>query len=299
MPYTRIEQIPTLRDPLLLVAFAGWNDAAESATTALRVLIEKWSAERFADIDPEEFYDFTVTRPTVNVGPDFQRSLEWPENSFFFHADPFLERDVILLVGTEPQLKWRAFTAEIMNVADQCGVSQVITLGALLADAPHTRPVPIIGFTTTEEMAERLREFHVGPTRYQGPTGILGAVHDAAKQRGLAAVSLWASVPHYLGITQNPKIAEALLRVIDVLYGLHVDMEEIEKAVRRFDQQINAIIVTNPEAAAYVRELERRAEGVVEGEAADTSEAGLPPSEALIKDLEDFLRRRRQQEGLG
>ena len=298
MPYTHIEQIPVLRSPLLIVAFAGWNDAAESATTAARVLVEKWSAQRFADIEPEDFYDFTSTRPMVSVDPDYQRNLSWPTNSFFYHVDPALERDLIVVVGTEPQLKWRTFTAEIMDVAKQCGVAEVLTLGALLADTPHTRPVPLIGFATDSALLEQLRALGVGPTRYQGPTGILGVIHDAARQAGLPAISLWASVPHYLGISQNPKVADALLRVIDSLFNLGLDLSDIERAVQRFEQQISAIIATNPEAEAYLKELERRADAVTEGQTEEGAEpSALPPSELLIKDLEDFLKRRREQQG--
>ena len=299
MAYTHIEQIPQLRSPLLVVAFAGWNDAAESATTAARVLVEKWSAQRFADIEPEEFYDFTSTRPVVSVGPDYQRNLTWPSNSFFFHVDPTLERDVMVLVGTEPQLKWRTFTGEIMDVARQCGVEMVLTLGALLADTPHTRPVPLIGFATDPALLEQLRALQVGPTRYQGPTGILGVIHDACREAGVPAISLWASVPHYLGISQNPKVARALLRVVDRLFSLRLDLDDIERAVERFDQQISAIIATNPEAEAYLKELERRADATAEGQTEQGGEPStLPPSEVLIKDLEEFLkRRRREQQG--
>jgi proteasome assembly chaperone (PAC2) family protein len=299
MPYTHIEQIPPLRSPLLIVAFAGWNDAAESATTAARIFIEKWSAERFADIEPEDFYDFTSTRPTVSVAPDYQRNLAWPTNSFFFHVDPLLERDVIVLVGNEPQLKWRTFTGEIMDVARQCGVEMILTLGALLADTPHTRPVPLIGFATDAALLERLRALQVGPTRYQGPTGILGVIHDAARQAAIPAISLWASVPHYLGISQNPKVARALLCVVDQLFKLGLDFSDVDRAIERFDQQISAIIATNPEAQTYLEELERRADAVAEGQTEEGEEAfTLPSSEALIKDLEEFLkRRRREQQG--
>jgi proteasome assembly chaperone (PAC2) family protein len=298
MQYTRIEELPSLRSPVMLVAFAGWNDAAEAATAAARLLIEKWSARRFADIDAEELYDFTSTRPTVRVGADFQRQLEWPGNSFFYHSDPALERDAVILVGTEPQLKWRTFTSEIVEVARQCGVSMVTTLGAMLTDTPHSRPVPLIGFATNDDLVARLREFQIGPTRYEGPTGILGAIYDACQREGLPAVSLWASVPHYLGVTQNPKVAAALLRTVDTLLGLHLDLGDLERAVKRFEAQVEATIAKSPEAAAYVKELERRVDAAQEeeeGEGAGTAE--LPPSEALIEDLEEFLRRRREQGG--
>ncbi len=296
MAHTHIEQIPSLRNPLLIAAFAGWNDAAESATTAARLLVEKWSAQRFADIDPEEFYDFTSTRPTVSVGPDYQRSLAWPSNSFFYHIDPALERDVVVLVGIEPQLKWRAFTAAIMDVARQCEVGMIVTLGAMLGDVPHTRDVPLIGFATDPLLLERLRALRVGPTRYQGPTGIPGVIHDACRQADLPAISLWASVPHYLGISQNPKVARALLVTLDALFSLDLDLDDVDHAVQRFEQQVSAIIATNPEAATYLQELERRADAAGESEE-DAELPPLPPSEVLIKDLEEFLKRRRRQEG--
>ncbi|MGA2286383.1 MAG: PAC2 family protein [Dehalococcoidia bacterium] len=296
MPYTHIEQIPSLRNPLLVAAFAGWNDAAESATTAARLLVEKWSARRFADIDPEEFYDFTSARPTVSVGPDHQRSLTWPANSFFYHVDPALERDVVVLVGIEPQLKWRAFTAEIMDVAKQCDVGMIVTLGAMLGDVPHTREVPLIGFATDPQLLERLRALRVGATRYQGPTGIPGVIHDACQQADLPAISLWASVPHYLGISQNPKVARALVATVDALFTLGLDLDDIDRAVERFEQQVTAIIGTNPEAAAYLQDLERRADAADESPE-DADLPPLPPSEMVIKDLEEFLKRRRRQEG--
>ncbi len=203
----------------------------------------------------------------------------------------------MVLVGTEPQLKWRTFTGEIMDVARQCGVEMVLTLGALLADTPHTRPVPLIGFATDPALLEQLRALQVGPTRYQGPTGILGVIHDACREAGVPAISLWASVPHYLGISQNPKVARALLRVVDRLFSLRLDLDDIERAVERFDQQISAIIATNPEAEAYLKELERRADATAEGQTEQGGEPStLPPSEVLIKDLEEFLKRRRREQ---
>ncbi|MDI6858462.1 MAG: PAC2 family protein [Dehalococcoidia bacterium] len=300
MQYTRVEELPELRDPLLLVAFAGWNDAAEAATASLRVLIDKWDARRFADIDAEEFYDFTSTRPIVRVGADFQRQLEWPANAYYYHRDPSLPRDLVILVGNEPHLKWKAFTGEVIDLARQCGVSMVVTLGAMLADTPHTRPVPLIGFATDAALIARLRDMNIGPTRYQGPTGILGAIHDACLREELPAISLWASVPHYLGVTQNPKVASALLHSVDSLFGLGIDLEDLDEAVKRFEEQVNTVIARNPEAAAYVRELERRVDAALGGEqpaGEEGEQVEFPSSEALIHDLEEFLRRRRGENG--
>ncbi len=298
MQYTHIEELPSLRSPVMLVAFAGWNDAAESATAAARLLVEKWSARRFADMDAEELYDFTSTRPRVSVREDLQRELQWPSNSFFYHVDPALEKDVVILVGTEPQLKWRTFTGEVVEVARQCGVSMVTTLGAMLADAPHSRPVPLIGFATDEALLERLRGLQIGSTRYEGPTGILGAIYDACLREGVPAMSVWASVPHYLGATQNPKVTAALLRAVDGLFELRLNLEDLDRAVKRFEAQIESTIARSAEAASYVKDLERQADAAREAEAREGAEtAELPPSEALIKDLEEFLKRRREQEG--
>jgi len=293
MRYTRTSEIPSLRNPVLVAAFAGWNDAAGAATAATKLLVDKWSARHFAEIDGEEFYDFTTTRPLVRVGADFQRELEWPRNSFYYHADPAAERDAVVLVGVEPHLKWRTFTGETLELARQCGVGLVLTLGAMITDTPHSWPVPLIGFATDQALVERLRDLHIGPTRYQGPTGILGAIHDACLRREMPAVSLWASVPHYLGVAENPKVAAALLHATDHLLGLHLDLEELDQAVRRFEAQVDAIVAQSPEAAAYVKELETRADAAQDTETSD-DEMELPPSEALIKDLEEFLRRRRQ-----
>jgi predicted ATP-grasp superfamily ATP-dependent carboligase len=230
------------------------------------------------------------------VGADFQRQLEWPSNTYYYHKDPSLARDVAILAGVEPHLKWKAFTQDVVDLARQCGVNTVITLGAMLADTPHTRPVPLIGFATDPVLIARLRDLNIGPTRYHGPTGILGAIHDACLRQEIPAMSLWASVPHYLGVAQNPKVASALLHSVDHLLGLGMDLRDLDEAVGRFEEQVNSVIAGSLEAAAYVKELERRADAALAGESPTSEEtAGFPPSEALIRDLEEFLRRRRSQ----
>ena len=296
MRYTRIEEIPPLRDPVLLVAFAGWNDAASAATAAGKALIGKLAARYFAAIDGEEFYDFTSTRPIVDVKGDTQVSLEWPSNSFYYHTDPALERDVIVFMGAEPQLKWRTFTGEFLDLARECGVGLVVTLGAMLTDAPHSRAVPISGFATDQTLVERLRALQINPISYQGPTGILGVIHNTCLRREMPSLSLWASVSHYLGIAENPKAAAALVHVLDDLLGLHLDLEDLDQAARRFESQVDAIVSRSIEAAAYVKELERRADAALQSQTrAGGERAELPPSEALIHDLEEYLKRRRAQ----
>jgi proteasome assembly chaperone (PAC2) family protein len=297
MSHLEVGEVPPLRSPVLVMAFGGWNDAGQSATTAVRFLIEGWSAQRFASIDPEEFFDFTSARPTIRVAPDTQRELEWPSNAFFYKADPALSRDFVLLLGTEPHLKWRAFTGGVLELAQRCGITQAMGLGALLGETPHSRSVPLTGFATDPELAAKLERLHITPTRYEGPTGIVGAMHDACRREGLPAISLWAAVPHYLGATENPKGAAALLRTLDVLFDLGLDLHRIEKAVADFEKEVARAIASNPEIAAYVQELERRSDALAAaGLAAGMGGAELPSGDVLIEELEEFLKDRREDE---
>jgi proteasome assembly chaperone (PAC2) family protein len=297
MSHLEMAEVPSLRSPVLVMAFGGWNDAGQSATMAVRFLIEGWSAQRFASIDPEEFFDFTSARPTIRVAPDSQRELEWPNNAFFYKADPALSRDFVLLLGTEPHLKWRAFTGAVLQVAQQCGVTQAMSLGALLSETPHSRSVPLTGFATDPELTARLGQLHIAPTRYEGPTGIVGTIHDACRREGLPAVSLWAAMPHYLGATENPKGAAALLRALGTLFDLGLDLEGIERTVADFEREVARAIASNPEIAAYVQELERRSDALSEQEAAAGAGGAEPAGgDILIEELEDFLKGRREEE---
>lgn len=293
MSHLRMEESPSLRSPVLVTAFAGWNDAAQAATASVLFLAERWSARRFASIDPEEFYDFTETRPIIRLDPELQRDIEWPNNTFYYHIDHSLSRDVVLLLGIEPQLKWRTFCESVLELARQHGVSAVVTLGALLADAVHTRPVPLAGYSTEPPLAEGLASMGLGGTpRYQGPTGIVGTLHQACRGSGLAVASLWASVPYYLGTTANPKASHALLSTLSGLMDLRLDLESLEEQARSFEEQVTQAVATNPEVAAHIRQLEQRIDTAqTEGGEPETEE--LPASDIVIKDLEDFLRRQR------
>lgn len=298
MKYVTVDELPELRSPILIMAFAGWNDAAQAATMAVRYMARSWSASKFAGVDPEEFFDFTSTRPTVSIAPGAVRELEWPANDFYHHRPPSLERDVLVLVGTEPSLRWRTFASEVMELAEQCGVSLVVTLGALLADALHSRPVPLAGYATEPTLAEKLAEIGIMSTRYEGPTGIVGVMHDACRRQALPAVSLWASVPHYLGATANPKAAAALLNTLNSLFGFGLGLGDIEEASRDFEQQVAEAVAASPEIAAYVRELERRIDEAVEQEAEPSpGRPELPSSDVVLQDLEEFLRLRRKEDG--
>jgi len=297
MSYLEVGELPSLRSPVLVMAFGGWNDAGQAATSAVRFLIDGWSAQRFASIDPEEFFDFTSARPTIHLAPDRQRELEWPSNAFFYKADPALSRDFVLLLGTEPHLKWRAFTGAVLEVAQQCGVTQVMGLGAFLGETPHSRSVPLTGYATDRELAARLEQLSIAPTRYEGPTGIVGTIHDACRRQGLSAVSLWAAVPHYLGTTENPKGAAALLHTLDTLFDLGLDLQRLERAVADFEREVARAMASHPEVAAYIQELERRSDAMSEEEAvAGAGGAELPSGDILIEELEDFLKGRREEE---
>jgi proteasome assembly chaperone (PAC2) family protein len=300
MKYIKAKETPDLRSPILIMAFAGWNDAAQGATMAARYLARTWSASKFASFDPEEFYDFTTTRPHVKIGAGATRQLDWPANDFHYQRLPSLDRDALIFVGVEPSLRWRTFSSELLGLAKQCGVSLVVTLGALLADAVHSRPVPLAGYATEPALSDKLAELGIMSTRYEGPTGIVGVMHDACQRQKLPAVSLWASVPHYLGATGNPKAAAALLDTLNAMFDFKVDLGELEEASRLFEESVGEAVAGNPEIGAYVQELERRVDEVAGQETKPAAEGPeLPSSDTVIRDLEDFLRLRRRQEGEG
>jgi predicted ATP-grasp superfamily ATP-dependent carboligase len=285
-----IEGLPVdLRQPVLMVAFAGWNDAAESATTAARFLIRVLQARRVAVIQPEDFYHFGLTRPEVRFqkGSQTLREVHWPTTDFFLSEEPTLRRDVIVGVGTEPHLKWQTFCGHILELADRVQVSLVITLGALLADVPHTRPIRISGVASDPETTRR---FRTTPTRYEGPTGIIGILNDACRRTGLPAVSLWANVPHYVSEVSNPHAVLALVRRVLDFLEWQIDLTELTEAAADFDRQLARIMTQKPEVAKYVQELERRN---ADPEAAGTPPDELPSAGDLIREMEQFLRQQR------
>jgi proteasome assembly chaperone (PAC2) family protein len=281
--YVRWRTKPELRAPLLLAAFAGWNDASQVATFSLATLLKVWSATRVAEIDPEEFFDFTDTRPTISLDATRQRSLHWPTNAFFAHQLGESGHDVVLLIGTEPQLKWRTFTQSVVHVAQLLDVTCLVTLGGLMADVPHTREPRLTGFTSSPELLPRLEKMGVEPSGYEGPTGIIGALHDAWQRTERPSISLWGNVPHYISAAPNPQIALALLERLGSLLGVALPLEPLQSEAATFRSRIDEALAENPEALDYVQQLERH-----------FSEA--PPEAAggeLIEELEEFLRRRR------
>jgi proteasome assembly chaperone (PAC2) family protein len=274
---------PELRSPTLVAAFMGWNDAASAATTALEAVAVSLDSEVIARIDPEEFFDFQDNRPTVRLTAGQTRRIEWPANTLIAAPAPTAERDMILLSGTEPSLKWRTFTELVVGAAERLGAEMVITLGALIADVPHTRPVPITGLATDRELVERLG---LSRSKYEGPTGIVGVLHDACRRHGLTSASLWAAVPHYVAAVPNPKAALALLRRLEGLTNVAIEASELEEATERFDEQIDRAVAANPEIEELVQRLEQeQAESV---ELADD----VPSGEAIASEFQRFLRQR-------
>jgi len=277
---------PDLRRPILLAAFGGWNDAAECATTAARFLLQRSSPQRLATIHPEEFYHFGLTRPEVRIREGSQvREIRWPSTDFFLSRDPSLPRDIIFVLGAEPHLKWKTFCGHILEVARRADADLVLTFGALLADVPHTRPVRVTGVASSPELGA---VFQTQPTRYEGPTGILGVLNDAARKAGLATVSLWANVPHYVSEVSNPHAILALVRCLLGFLEWQTDLTEVEEAAVEFDRQLSRIVEQKPEVARYIQELEER--HAESGEDAPAPSGELPSASQLIKEVEQFLR---------
>ena len=283
----RIDHRPELTRPILVAAFRGWNDGAQAASLAGGYLAKTWDADRFAEVDPEEFFDFQAARPHVSLEEGLTRRIDWPETAFY-HARPAgLDRDVVLLLGVEPNLRWRTFTEFVVGLAEELGIELLITLGALLADVPHTRSAPVTGSASDEELVERLG---LSASRYEGPTGIVGVLHDVCGKRGIPSVSLWAAVPHYVSLTPSPRGALALCERLGAVLGIEIDAGELEEAARNYEEQVSEAVASDEETAAYVDELERRSDQLD-----DATE--LPSGDALAAELTRFLRERDEEDG--
>jgi proteasome assembly chaperone (PAC2) family protein len=280
---------PSLRRPVLVAAFKGWNDAGEAATAALSFLIESFDAEEFAAIDPEEFFDFTAVRPTIALGEDGERRLEWPSNTFYAAEVPGADCDLVLLQGTEPSTRWRKFTEAVVDVAEQVEASLIVTLGALLSDLPHSRPTTITGFASDPSIVDRVG---IERSSYEGPTGIVGVLHAACAAADFPSASLWASVPHYVAATPNPKAALALVRHFEGVAGIAVDASDLEEAAIEYDRQVSAAVASDPDVKAFVERLEQT---LAEDEEDDgPAEQQIPSAESIAREFQRFLRQRGQ-----
>jgi predicted ATP-grasp superfamily ATP-dependent carboligase len=278
---------PKLTRPVLIVAFRGWNDGGQGASLAGGYLAKTWEAARFAEVEPEGFFDFQATRPHVSLVEGQTRRIDWPDNAFYHASIPGLDRDAVLLLGIEPNLRWRTFTGLVTGLAKELGVELLITLGSLLADVPHTRASPVTGGATDPELIERLG---LQRSRYEGPTGIVGVLHDACHRADLPSISLWAAVPHYVSLAPSPRAALALCERLGDILETGIDTAELEEAAERYSEQVSEAVASDEETAAYVAELEQRAD-VLE------DEENLPSGDSLAAELTRFLRERESGNG--
>jgi len=276
---------PKLRRPVLLAAFRGWNDGGQGASLGGGYLAKIWDASRFAEIDSEGFFDFQATRPHVSLVEGLTRRIDWPDNAFFHAEMPGAGRDIVILLGIEPNLRWRGFSRLVVGLAQDLGVELVVTLGSLLADVPHTRPAPVTAAASDQALVE---EMGLEPSRYEGPTGIVGVMLDACREAGIPSVSLWAAVPHYVSLAPSPRAALALCRRFGELVGVDVDVTELEQAAREYSEQVSEAVSADAETAAYVEELERRVDLLEEAEE-------LPSGDSLAAELTRFLRERDEE----
>ncbi len=299
---------PVLIDPVLVAAFKGWNDGGSAATVAAAFLKNRCAAEQFAQISPEEFVDFQQTRPMVSVVDGSFRRLDWPDTEFFHARLPNGERDIVLVIGTEPNFRWRTFSGAISKLALDMGVSLAVTLGGLLADTPHTRSVPVSGSAHDPDLMLRFPDLE--PIRYEGPTGIVGVLHDDFGKAGIPSASLWAAVPHYLGGNPNPTAALALVNALEPLLECDLTPHELETASAEFDRQIARVVEKDAEMRSYVNDLEERLDsgedyddededfddeddedGAGEDEDAEITADNLPSADELAAELQEFLRK--------
>jgi proteasome assembly chaperone (PAC2) family protein len=286
----RVLERPALTRPVLVAAFRGWNDGGQGASLAGGYLAKTWEAERFAEIDSEGFFDFQSTRPHVSLVDGLTRRIDWPENAFYHAHLPGTDRDAVLLLGIEPNLRWRGFIRLVVDLARELGVEMMVSLGALLADVPHTRPSPVTGSATDPALVEQLG---LSASRYEGPTGIVGVLHDACREEGISSVSLWAAVPHYVSLTPSPRAAKALCERLGELLSAEIDVSDLEEASQAYAEQVSEAVAADSDTAAYVEELEQRADEIEE-------EANIPSGDALAAELSRYLReheaRKREEE---
>jgi proteasome assembly chaperone (PAC2) family protein len=276
--HLRWHRQPALRSPVVIAAFEGWNDAGEGATGAVRALAESWLAEPFADLDPEAFYDFTANRPMVRLVDGRTREIDWPSNTFMHATIPDRPSDIVLLLGTEPGLKWRTFCEEVIDVVRTTDARLVVTLGALLSEVPHSRPVRVIGTAEDDDMITRLK---LRRSSYEGPTGIVGVLHDALRRRGVPSLSLWAAVPTYVSGPASPAATLALIRRVVELLGVPFDTTGLEEESAEYLARIDDLVAEDDDLRGFLDRLEAAYDE-------DVAE-DLDPA-ALIAEVERFLR---------
>jgi proteasome assembly chaperone (PAC2) family protein len=287
--FMEIHQIPLLRNPVMIVAFSGWNDAAEAASGAVEHLLSGWRdksdevvPELIADVDSEDFYDFQVNRPQVSIDDSEIRSITWPTTQVFGLAIPSMQRDLVIVTGVEPSMRWKNFTADLLDLADDLEVSLVMTLGSLLADTPHSRPITVTGTGAHPAIASRLG---VSVSKYEGPTGILGIIQDGCMRRGIDAISLWAAVPHYAASSPSPKATLALINTIEEFLEISIPMSDLPERSDAWEKEVDELAAEDSEVAEYVKALE---------ESKDAAELPDVSGDSIAKEFERYLRRHQE-----
>lgn len=306
MDYIQYQSEPELRNPVVIAALGGWNDAADSATTAIKFLIDRWKPDKVAELEIEDFFVFTEARPTIKFVDGIQRTIIWPSSQFLAYQVPSLEHDILLYLGTEPQLKWKTFSKCFLEVCQKFKASEVVLLGALLADVPHSIAVPMSGTSTSIDMQERLNEMDIHTSRYEGPTGMLGVLQDIFRRAAIPTASLWAAAPHYLAATPNIKVTAALLTYLNTFLSLGLDLSDIQTDAIRFEEQISTLVARDPEASAYVHKLEEQLADAMNADDDEDEDniifnrdktvgtGPLPSAESLIRGVEELLRKQRE-----
>ena len=274
-----------LRAPAMVCAFGGWNDAGEAATSAVNFLASSLDAYRFAHLDPEDFYDFQATRPQISLVEGDAREINWPMVEIWAAKAPRAPRDLILLTGPEPSMRWQTLCSSVVDLAEAMGVQMAVSLGALLADVPHTRPVPMVGVTSDEALAERVG---IAPTTYQGPTGITGVLHSAFQESGIPSASLWASVPHYVAAAPNPKASLALVRKLESLVGISFDATELERAASDYERRVSGAVAGDEDVRQFVERLEQASDA----DAPEAEGEEVPSGDVLAREFQRFLNQR-------
>ena len=284
-----ILNIPLLRDPVMIVAFTGWNDAAEGASGAVEHLLSAWREkdddvvpQLIAEVDAEEFYDFQVNRPHISIDDSSIRSIRWPGTQVFGLIVPMMKRDLVIVTGVEPSMRWKSFTADLLDLADDLEVSLVITLGSLLADSPHTRPITVTGTSAHPNMANRLG---VSVSKYEGPTGILGIIQDGCARRGIDAISLWAAVPHYASNAPSPKASLALITSLEDFLEISIPLGSLQFDSDEWEKSVDQLASEDTDVAEYVKALE---------ESKDAAELPDVSGEIIAKEFERYLRRQNE-----
>lgn len=287
--FMEIHQIPLLRNPVMIVAFSGWNDAAEAASGAVEHLLSGWRdksddvlPELIAQVESEDFYDFQVNRPQVSIDQSQIRSITWPSTQVFGLAVPSMPRDLVIVTGVEPSMRWKSFTSDLLDLADDLEVSLVVTLGSLLADTPHTRPITVTGTGAHPSIADRLG---VSVSKYEGPTGILGIIQDACMRRGVDAISLWAAVPHYAASSPSPKATLALVNTLEEFLDVSIPLSDLPERADIWEKEVNDLAAEDSEVADYVKALE---------ESKDAAELPEVSGDSIAKEFERYLRRQKE-----